>query len=110
MFLHIYYIKVINGAELIQRWLIHKTFGCVENAQNLATPKKCGKIKETPFLNNFEAVRELESTGGKSTGICTGCTVAGRHSIAELEVEWKHVIQFIKCKQILCMSHSPRAP
>ena len=35
---------------------------------------------------NFEAVCELESTGGKSTGICTG------HSIAELEVDWKHVI------------------
>ena len=39
-----------------------------------------------------EAVRELESTGEKSTGICTGCTAAGRHSIAELEVDWKHVI------------------
>ena len=37
-------------------------------------------------------VCELESTGEKSTGICTGCTAAGRHSIAELEVDWKHVI------------------
>ena len=33
-----------------------------------------------------EAVRELESTGRKSTGICTGCTAADRHSIAELKV------------------------
>ena len=40
----------------------------------------------------MEAVRELESTGGKSTGKSTGCTAAGRHSIAELEVEWKHII------------------
>ena len=31
IFLHIYYIRVINGAELIQRWLIPKTLGCVEN-------------------------------------------------------------------------------
>ena len=37
--------------------------------------------------DNPEAVCELESTGGKSTGICMGCTVAGRHSIAELEVK-----------------------
>ena len=43
-------------------------------------------------LRKIEAVRELESTGGKSTGNYTGCTAAGRHSIAELEVEWKHVI------------------
>lgn len=28
---------------------------------------------------------------GKSTGNCTGCT-ADRHSIAELEVDWTHVI------------------
>ena len=51
------------------------------------------KLEWTLEIGQFdEAVRELESTGGKSTGICTGCTAAGRHSIAELEVEWKHVI------------------
>ena len=40
----------------------------------------------------LEAIRELESTGEKNTGICTGCMVAGWHSIAELEVDWKHMI------------------
>ena len=30
--------------------------------------------------------------GGKSTGICTGCMVADWHSIAELEVNWIHMI------------------
>ena len=37
---HIYYIRVMHGAELIQRWLIWKTFGCVENAQKFGTTKK----------------------------------------------------------------------
>ena len=44
------------------------------------------------ILRVTEAVRELESTGQKSTGICTGCTAADRHSTAELEVNLKHVI------------------
>ena len=39
-----------------------------------------GKICGGSIFNiQYEAVRELESTGGKSTGICTGCTAAGRH-------------------------------
>ena len=61
----------------------------------------CGSTQKSEFEiriepRRSEAVRELESTGEKSTGICTGCTAAGRHSIvysiAELEVDWKHVI------------------
>ena len=44
----------MNGAELIQRWLIHKTLGVLKMPKNLATPKKRGKIKETPFLNSFK--------------------------------------------------------
>ena len=51
---HIYYIKVMHGAGLIQGWLIWKAFGCIENAQNLAQPKKCGKKRQTPFLDAFE--------------------------------------------------------
>ena len=46
---HIYYIKVTNGAEseLIQRWLIWKTFGHIENAQKLGHPQKSmGKSRQ----------------------------------------------------------------
>ena len=44
----------MHGIELIQRWLIWKTFGCVENAQKIGKTKKREKIKATPFLDVFE--------------------------------------------------------
>ena len=62
----------------------------VARKQIIAVRRTKGRLAGESRLS--EAVRELESTGQKSTGICTGCTAADRHSTAELEVNLKHVI------------------
>ena len=56
IFLHIYYIRVINGAELIQRWLIHKTFGRVENAQKFGHPEKVWENQGNTFSEEFQGL------------------------------------------------------
>ena len=50
------------------------------------------------WFRRWEAVRELESTGGKSTGICTGCTAAGRHRMETRDLIHKNANKFCACR------------
>ena len=54
IFLHIYYIRVHKWCRIDPDGWFGRLLGVLRMPKNLATPKKHGKIKATPFLNSFK--------------------------------------------------------